>query len=135
LQLFGYGGEIRIGNNCYLGTNSKIWSGDSIHIGNNVLISHQVHIIDTTAHELDASERAHYFSLSMNGQHKTEKGSLETRPIAIEDDVWINFNSIILKGITIGKGAIVAAGSVVTKDVPPYSVVGGNPAVVIKTLK
>ena len=53
-------------------------------------------------------------------------------PIIVKDDVWIGLNSIILSGITIGQGAIVAAGSVVTKDVPPYAIVGGNPARVIK---
>lgn len=53
-------------------------------------------------------------------------------PILIEDDVWIGNNSIILSGITIGKGAIIAAGSVVTKNVSPYSIVGGNPARFIK---
>lgn len=53
-------------------------------------------------------------------------------PIMVEDDVWIGFNSLILSGVTIHKGAIVAAGSVVTKDIPPYAIVGGNPAKVIK---
>jgi acetyltransferase-like isoleucine patch superfamily enzyme len=54
------------------------------------------------------------------------------RPIIIEDDVWIGACAIILKGVTIGEGAIVAAGSVVTKNVEPYSLVGGNPAKLIK---
>ncbi len=53
-------------------------------------------------------------------------------PIIVEDEVWIGTNALILSGVTIGKGAIVAAGAVVTKDVPAYSVVGGNPAKVIK---
>lgn len=52
--------------------------------------------------------------------------------ISIKDDVWIGLNSIILSGVTIGKGAVVAAGSVVTKDVPDYAIVGGNPAKIIK---
>jgi len=53
--------------------------------------------------------------------------------VTIEDDCWIAANSIVLAGVTIGKGSVVAAGSIVTKDVPPYSVVAGAPAVVIKS--
>ena len=69
-----------------------------------------------------------------NGPWKT-KGSVETKPILIKDYAWINFGAIILKGITIGSGSIVAAGAVVTKDVPDFVVVAGNPAAVIKELK
>jgi galactoside O-acetyltransferase len=56
------------------------------------------------------------------------------KPVKIEDKVWIGFNSIILKGVTVGEGAIVGAGSVVTKDVPPYTIVAGNPARIIREL-
>ena len=56
-------------------------------------------------------------------------------PIIIEDDVWISFNATILKGVTIGKGAVIAANAVVTKDVEPYTVVAGNPAVLIKKIE
>ncbi|MGC8751800.1 DapH/DapD/GlmU-related protein, partial [Hydrotalea sp.] len=57
---------------------------------------------------------------------------VKSSPIKIADKAWIGFNVIILKGVTIGEGAIVGAGSVVTKDVPPYAVVAGNPAKIIK---
>ena len=53
--------------------------------------------------------------------------------VKIEDDCWIASNAVILSGVTIGRGSVVAAGSIVTKDVPPYSVVGGNPAKLIKS--
>jgi acetyltransferase-like isoleucine patch superfamily enzyme len=53
--------------------------------------------------------------------------------VVIEDDCWIASNCIILAGVTVGKGSVVAAGSVVTKDVPPYSVVAGSPATIIKS--
>ena len=53
--------------------------------------------------------------------------------VKIENDCWIAANSIILAGVTVGRGSIVAAGSVVTKDVPPFSIVGGNPAKIIKS--
>jgi acetyltransferase-like isoleucine patch superfamily enzyme len=55
--------------------------------------------------------------------------------IVIEDDVWIGMNSVILKGVTIGKGSVVAACSVVTKDVPPMTLVGGNPAKIVKKIE
>ena len=56
------------------------------------------------------------------------------KPIVIKDKAWIGFNSIILKGVTIGEGAIVGAGSVVTKDVPPYTIVAGNPARIVREI-
>lgn len=59
---------------------------------------------------------------------------VKSKPIKICDDAWIGMNCIILKGVTIGEGAIVGAGSVVTKDVPAWTVVAGNPAKVVKTL-
>ncbi len=64
--------------------------------------------------------------------HKFNSNTEEIKPVKIGDNVWIGCNSIILKGITIGNGAVVAAGSIVTKDVPPKVLVGGNPAKVIK---
>ncbi|OOQ58360.1 hypothetical protein BC343_10460 [Mucilaginibacter pedocola] len=134
LYVFKYGGEITIGENCYVGDHSRIWSGDAITIGNNVQISHNVNIIDTNAHELDAHERAErYADLIKNGAW-ADKGSILTAPIVIHDYAWISFNATILKGVTIGEGAIVGACAVVTKDVPPYTLVAGNPARVIKTL-
>lgn len=63
---------------------------------------------------------------------KVIRPSLTNGPIIIDDDVWIGTKTIVLSGIKIGKGAIIAAGSVVTKDVPPYAIVGGNPAQLIK---
>ena len=68
------------------------------------------------------------------GKYK-DWSKVENAQIIIQDNVWIGFNSIVLKGVTIGEGAVVAAGSVVTKDVPPFAVVGGNPAKIIKYTK
>jgi acetyltransferase-like isoleucine patch superfamily enzyme len=134
LLIFAYGGEITIGENTYVGENSYIWSGEKIQIGNNVLISHNVNIIDSNTHEIDSFERSEGFkNLIKIGQPKN-KGSIITASIIIDEYAWINFNAIILKGVTIGKGAIVAAGAVVTKDVPPFTMVAGNPAQIIKNL-
>ena len=132
LHLFGYGGEIEIGERCFVGEYTKIWSGNKIIIGNDVLISDNVHIVDTNSHELNHRERADGFLRIINEGHTSKEVNINTSPITIGDNVWINFNSIILKGVTIGNGAIIAAGSIVTKDVPPFALVAGNPAKVIK---
>jgi acetyltransferase-like isoleucine patch superfamily enzyme len=132
LLIFARKGEIKIGNYCYIGEGTRIWSAEKITIGDRVLIAHNVNITDTNSHEIDASERHISFKeLIENGKHPNYP-TVQTKPIIIEDDVWIGFNSIILKGVTIGKGAIIAAGSVVTKDILPYSIVAGNPAQIIK---
>lgn len=134
LLIFPYGGEIIIGNNCYIGDLSRIWSAEKIMIGNDVLISHNVNIMDTDSHEIDSYERALNGRQILRSGLPKERGSVKSAPIIIEDNVWINFNVIILKGVTIGKGAIIAAGSVVTKNVPPYTLVVGNPAKIIRTV-
>jgi maltose O-acetyltransferase len=64
-----------------------------------------------------------------------DQGYGPAREVVIEDDVWIGTNAIILPGVRLGKGSIVAAGAVVTKDVPPYAIVGGNPARLLKSRK
>ena len=135
LQVFAYGGKITIGKNCYIGRNSKLWSGESIEIGNNVLISHNVGIVDTNAHEVDAFERQERHKEFLKSGHWKTKGSIQTAPIKVCDNAWINFDVIILKGVTIGEGAIIAAGSIVTKSVAPYTMVAGVPAKFIKQLK
>lgn len=135
LLIFNHGGSIKIGENCYVGDLSRIWSANSVTIGNNVLISHNVNIIDTNSHEIDHIDRANgYINLVMAGNNIINS-KVVTAPIIIGDHAWINFNVIILKGVTIGTGAIVAAGSVVTKDVPAWTLVAGNPAKIIKHLK
>ena len=63
-----------------------------------------------------------------------EQKGYKSAPVVIEDDVWLGFRSIILPGISLGKGSVVGAGAVVTKDVPPYAVVVGNPGRIIKYL-
>lgn len=135
LMVMGYGGEIEIGDYCFIGEYSKIWSGEKIKIGNHVLISHNVNIIDTNSHEIDSQKRAEDFIALVSKGFAKSKGSIKTDTIIIEDNVWINFNAIISKGITIGEGAIIAAGSVVTTNVAPFTLVAGNPARFIKELK
>lgn len=134
LLIFSNGGEIIIGSNVYIGEGSRIRSAENIIIGNNVLISHNCNIIDTDSHEINYLERAEGFKKLIKNGHSKEKGNINTKAIHIEDYVWISYNVSILKGIKIGKGSIVAAGSVVTKNVPPFTLVAGNPAKIIKQL-
>jgi acetyltransferase-like isoleucine patch superfamily enzyme len=134
LLVHDYGGTIALGEACYVGPGTRIWSGESLVIGDHVFIAHNVTIVDTNAHQLDASERAEHYQRTVVEARPFEKGSIETAPVRIESHAWINFNVAILKGVTVGRGAIIGAGSVVTKDVPPNVLCAGNPARVIRAL-
>ena len=92
-----------------------------------MLISHDVNIHDANAHSLSARERHQHF-IEILVKNNGALGMVPKRPIVIEDDAWIGFNAIVLKGVRIGRGAVVAAGAVVTRDVPPFTVVAGAPA-------
>jgi acetyltransferase-like isoleucine patch superfamily enzyme len=124
------GGGVEIGDRCYVGESSRIWSKERIRIGHHVLISHLVDIHDSDAHPLDAGERRLDFKAICEGKYRTPS-KICTAPVVIEDDAWICLKATILKGVTVGRGAIVGAGAVVTRDVPPMTVVAGNPARVI----
>jgi len=97
-------------------------AAESIQIGHRVQVGANSVIVDTDFHPTQVEERARDF---LNGQHA---------PIIIEDDVFIGMQSLILKGVTIGRGSVVGAGSVVTKNVPAGVVVAGNPARIVKEL-
>ncbi len=133
LLIFAHAGEIQIGEDCYLGEGSRIWSSESVKIGNRVYISHNVNIHDTNSHSLNPQLRhEHFMEIISTGHPQVNNVDIQSQPVRIEDDVWIGFNSTIFKGVTIGKGAVIGACSVVTKDVPEFVVVVGNPAKVIK---
>lgn len=134
LVLFGHGGQISIGDECFIGKGTRIWSGKKITIGNNVLISHNVNIHDNGSHPLNSLEREEDFRyLYKTGKlREIDNYDLKDADVIIGDNAWLGFNSTIAKGVTVGKGAIIGAYSFVTKDVPDYAVVVGNPAKVIK---
>ena len=134
LFIFGHAGKISIGEYCYIGEGTRIWSASEIKIGNRVLISHNVNIFDNDTHPLDATDRHNQFKDIITTGHP-KKIDLKERPITVCDDALIACNCVILKGVTIGVGAIVGAGSVVTHDVAPHTIVAGNPAKLIRTLK
>lgn len=111
--------RLRIGRNCYFNVDSTFDLSAPITIGNEVAIGHEA-ILMTNTHQLGPAER--------------RAGPLEAKPIYIDNGAWLGARCIILPGVTVGKGAIVAAGAVVTKDVAPNTIVGGVPAKVIKEL-
>lgn len=123
--------RITIGDRTSIG-NSMLVAAESIYIGNDVLISWDVTIVDHNSHALDFEDRANDVLDWAKGAKDWSK--VKIRPVVIGDKVWIGFGVKILKGVTVGEGAVIAAGSVVTKDVPPRHVVGGNPARVIRAL-
>lgn len=133
LMIFAHGGRISVGEWCYVGVGTRIWSGASIEIGNRVLISHSVNIFDNLTHPIRASERHAQARKIFTVGHPSNI-RLDDKPIKISDDAWIGACAIIMRGVTVGQGGIVAAGAVVTKDVPAYSIVAGNPAVVVREL-
>jgi acetyltransferase-like isoleucine patch superfamily enzyme len=106
---------ISIGNGTYLNRNTEIVAAQAVTIGRDCNIARDVIIMDTDQHELPGA-------------------GLVVRPVAIEDRVWIGARAIILKGVTVGHDAVVAAGSVVTRDVPPRTVAAGVPARVVRRL-
>lgn len=131
--LFGHGGRIELGDYCYLGDNSRVWSAKRIRIGHRVLISHNCNIFDNDTHPLDPDARHRQFvDIITTGHPKVI--DLKEEEVIIEDDVLIGANATVLKGVTLGRGAIVAAGSVVTRNVPPFTIVAGNPARIVREL-
>ena len=134
LQINEYGGKISIGDYSYIGEYSRIWSGDTVIIGNRVQISHNVNIIDNNTHSLNSEERHNEYIVIIEKGNIKKQGNIAAAPIIIEDDVWISFNASVLKGVTSGKGAIIAANAVVTKNVAPNTMVAGNPAKFVKLI-
>lgn len=134
-------GHVTIGNHSYVGGGTFI-SRSLIEIGDNVTIAWGGTFYDHDSHSLDYMKRRKDIDDELNDirngrnfiLHK-DWSNVNSKPIKICNDAWIGMNVIVLKGVTIGEGAIVGAGSVVAKDVPAWTVVAGNPARVVKELK
>lgn len=139
-------GEIIIGNECIIGSNFRMYCRQRIVVGNNVLISWNVLIADYDAHSIDPDERLREINylqdtispnIFRNIQHRLEKEyrpDYKSNPVIIGNNVWIGAHSIILKGVNVGSDSVIAAGSVVTKDIPDHCVAAGNPAKVVRTI-
>jgi galactoside O-acetyltransferase len=131
-------GTIKIGDRVFISNGTSFHCINSITIGNDVMFSWGCTIIDNNSHSLISQERMDDVNNWRKGIEEGQIGkyknwtTVKNAPIVIKDKAWIGFNCIIMKGVTIGEGAIIAAGSVVTKDVPDYAIAGGNPATIIK---
>lgn len=112
-----FGLNITVGEGVFFNSGVRLQDQGGIRIGNRVLVGHNV-VVATLDHDLAPEQRS----------------LLHAAPIVIEDDVWIGSNATITKGVTVGRGSVIAAGAVVTRDVPPMTVVGGVPARVLRTI-
>lgn len=125
------GAVVSIGERTFIG-DAIMSIANRLEIGNDVLISWGVSIVDHNSHSLRFEDRWHDVTMWSKGQKKWEH--IKMAPVRLCDKSWIGFNTIVLKGVTIGEGAIVGAGSVVTKDVAPWTIVAGNPARLIREI-
>lgn len=134
-------GFISIGNNVYIGE-ARLICRQKIEIGNDVTMAWGIIIYDHNSHSINWSERKNdniqcysdYVQNNGNTIVNKDWSSVRSEKIVIHDKVWIGFDVTILKGVSIGEGSVIGAKSVVTKNIPPWSVVGGNPAVILKTI-
>lgn len=138
-KMFGFGPKLYIGDNVFINRAHKVgpgWGlvefGNDIKLGSNVRIDYVGKVI--IGNHVDISSGASIFSHSHNPYDMTHNELCKTIPAVttISSNVWIGTNAIIMAGITIGEHSVVGAGSIVTKNVPPNSVVAGNPAKLIK---
>jgi len=134
-------GIVRFGKENLI-TNSTIICREEIIFEDHIFLSWGCTICDHNFHSVDYNERRNDFKQVyddvINGRNVNYGKNWETvdsKPVRICSDAWIGMNCTIMKGVTIGKGAIVGANSVVTKDVPDFTIVAGNPAKIIKTLQ
>ena len=130
--------EMKIGDRVLINEGTTFYCTTGITIGNDVMISWGCTIVDSNMHSMVSGDRLKETKNARKeienhtmGQN-SDRSMIKCSPVVIKDKAWVGFNCIIMKGVTIGEGAVVGAGSVVTKDVPDYAIVGGNPAQIIK---
>lgn len=139
------GGLVKAGDGLHIGKNARLWAPNSIEIGRQVYLGADVHIecdciigdyailanrvaiIGRHDHDYSTVGVPIRFGYWIGSRHTTSKLD-RIEGVAIEADVWVGFGALILSGVKVGRGAIVAAGSVLTKDVAPYDIVAGVPA-------
>jgi acetyltransferase-like isoleucine patch superfamily enzyme len=126
-------GQIIVGADVYIGDDCIISASDRIEIGSGTLLGHGVQIFDNNSHPVEATARGEDAELILAAE-VAKRQHIDHAPVTIGANAWLGFGAIVLKGVTIGDGAIVAAGSVVAENVDVRAVVAGNPARLVKRL-
>jgi acetyltransferase-like isoleucine patch superfamily enzyme len=130
----GPAGRVHIGD-CALIHGARLICDACIEIGDYALISWNVVLMDNYRLSFDPLQRRLFLEQTGSIRSRQAEAQVRPKPIHIQSNVWIGFNTCVLPGVTIGEGSIIGARSVLTEDVDPYTVVGGNPARVIRKLK
>lgn len=135
------GGFIKIGKRTFINEGTNLISRNYIEIGNDVTIGWGCYIYDHNSHSLNWEDRIDDiknvrddYLAGRSFIYSKDWSNVKSAPIKICDRAWIGFDALIMKGVTVGEGAIVAAKSVVTKDVSPWTIVAGNPARIVKNI-
>lgn len=126
------GASLIVGDRTFIGGKSMFSICESVTIGSDVMMSWGCTIADHDSHSLDFHHRSQDVENWLDG--RKDWTYVRNAPVVIADKVWIGFNCSVLKGVTIGEGAVVAANSNVTRNVQPWTLVAGNPARVIRQL-
>jgi acetyltransferase-like isoleucine patch superfamily enzyme len=127
-ELFG-DGHVTIGREVYVGDDCLISCSERVEIGDGTLLAHGVQIFDNASHPLEPEGRLADWRAVRSGSGA--RGDIPSEPVRIGANAWVGMQSLVLMGVEIGSGAIVAAGSVVTRDVPPGKLAAGSPATVV----
>jgi len=123
-------GTLVVGSDAVL-VGAMFMCAERISVGSRTVISYHVTIADSDFHPVAASERRRDALANAPGGDPSQRPRVDSRPVVIDDDVWIGIGAIILKGVHVGRGARIAAGAVVTHDVPAAATVHGNPARIV----
>lgn len=126
-------GQVRVGDNVLLGDDSIISCAERVEIGAFTMLAHGVQVYDNDSHPLEAVQRERDYLIASTRMQGDRPG-IGRAPVWIGDHCWIGTNGLVMKGVRIGPGSVVAAGSVVVSDLPPFTLAAGNPARVIRSL-
>ena len=127
-------GMLEVGDDSIL-VGAVFMCAEKVSIGTRVVVSYNVTIADSDFHPRDPELRKLDAVANSPGGDKSQRPTVITKPVVIEDDVWIGIGAIILKGVHIGRGAQIGAGAVVTKNIPAGATIAGNPAQIIEVHK